>query len=117
MRLAIPLLAALAMMALAACGGSDDETAAPVPLAQRFLTAEDAPGSKPDPVEKRETTVDFDVFIPALREFSIDPDREEMTEVFQDAGFKGAGGRTVLRRDTYAWHLASCLQFVHRTRV
>jgi hypothetical protein len=79
------------MITLAACGGSDDETAAPVPLAQRFLTAEDAPGSKPDPVEKRETTVDFDVFIPALSEFSIDPDREEMTKVFQDAGFKGAG--------------------------
>jgi hypothetical protein len=90
-RFAIPLLAVLAMITLAACGGSDDETAAPVPLAQRFLTAEDAPGSKPDPVEKRETTVDFDVFIPALSEFSIDPDREEMTKVFQDAGFKGAG--------------------------
>jgi hypothetical protein len=90
-RFAIPLLAVLAMITLAACGGSDDETAAPVPLAQRFLTAEDAPGSKPDPVEKRETTVDFAVFIPALSEFSIDPDREEMTKVFQDAGFKGAG--------------------------
>jgi hypothetical protein len=90
-RFAIPLLAVLAMITLAACGGSVDETAAPVPLAQRFLTAEDAPGSKPDPVEKRETTVDFDVFIPALSEFSIDPDIEEMTKVFQDAGFKGAG--------------------------
>ena len=90
-RFAIPLFAALAMITLAACGDSDDETAAPVPLAQRFLTAEDAPGSKPDPVEKRETTTDFDTFISALSESSIDPDRDEMTTLFKDAGFKSAG--------------------------
>jgi hypothetical protein len=90
-RFAIPLLAALAMITLVACGGGDDETAAPVPLAQRFLTAEEAPGSKPDTVEKRQTTVDSDEFIAALGERAIDPDKEEMTEVFQDAGFKGAG--------------------------
>ena len=91
MRFAIPLLAALAMITLAACGGSDDETAAPLPLAQRFLTAEDAPGSKPDPVENRETTTDFDTFISALSDTSIDPDRDEMTTLFKDAGFKSAG--------------------------
>lgn len=34
-RFAIPLLAALTAVALVACGGGDDETAAPVPLAQR----------------------------------------------------------------------------------
>jgi hypothetical protein len=90
-RFAIPLLAALAMITLVACADGDDETAAPLPLAQRFVTAEDAPGSKPDPVEKRETTVDFDVFIPALSERAVDPDKEEMTTVFQDAGFKRAG--------------------------
>jgi hypothetical protein len=90
-RFAIPLLAALAMITLVACGGGDDETAAPLPVAQRFLTAEDAPGSKPDPVEKRQTTVDFDEFIGALSDFSIDPDKQEMTAVFKEAGFQGAG--------------------------
>jgi hypothetical protein len=75
-RFAIPLLAALALITLVGCGGGDDETAAPVPPAQRFLTAEDAPGSKPDPVETRQTTVDFDEFIATLseaREGGYDP--------------------------------------------
>jgi len=64
-RFAIPLLVALTAVALVACSGGDDddETATPVPVAQRFVTAEDAPGSKPDPVETRETTVDIDEFI------------------------------------------------------
>jgi hypothetical protein len=90
-RFAIPLLAALAMITLVACAGDDDETATPVPLEQRFITAEDAPGSKTDPVEKRETTMDFAIFIPTLTEASIDPDPDEMNEVFEDAGFKSAG--------------------------
>ena len=92
MRFATPLLVALATVALTGCsGGSDDEAAAPLPLAQRFVTAEDAPGSKADPVEKRETTTDFAIFIPALTESSIDPDPDEMNEVFENAGFKSAG--------------------------
>ena len=91
MRLALPLLAAFMAVSLVACSGDDNETAAPLPVAQRFVSAEDAPGSKPDPVEKRQTTVDFDQFIQALSDFSIDPDREEMTKVFQEAGFKSAG--------------------------
>jgi hypothetical protein len=90
-RFAIPLLAALAMISLAACAGSDDEAAAPLPLAQRFVSADDAPGSKPDPVEKRQTTVDFDEFIAALSDRTVDPDKEDMTKVFQEAGVKGAG--------------------------
>ncbi len=92
MRLAMPLLAALTAIALVGCGGDDDETAAPpVPLAQRFVTAEDAPGTKPDPVEKRQTTVKFDEFSAAISENAVDPDEEEITTVFQKAGFKGAG--------------------------
>jgi hypothetical protein len=90
-RFAIPLLVAWAVITLVACGGNDDETAAPVPLAQRFLTVEDAPGSKPDPVEKRQTTVDFDEFIEGLSELAVDPDKEEMTAVFQEADFKAGG--------------------------
>jgi hypothetical protein len=79
------------MLTFVACGGDDDETAAPVPLAQRFVSAEDAPGSKPDPVETRQTTVDLEEFISALSERAVDPDRRELTAVFRDAGFKGAG--------------------------
>lgn len=91
MRFALPLLAALALITPLACGDGDDaETAAPVLLTQRVLTAEDAPGSKPDPVEKRQTTVDFDEFIEALGNLAIDPDTEEMTGVFEEAGFEGA---------------------------
>jgi hypothetical protein len=70
-----PLLVALAVITLVACGGNE-KTSAPVPLAQRFLTADDAPGSKPDPLEKRQTTVDFDEFIMALSDFAIDPNKK-----------------------------------------
>ena len=101
MRLAIPLLAALAMITLVACGGDDDETAAPIPLAQRFVTEEDAPGSKPDPVETRQTIAEFDAFVAALHEFAIDPDREEATTVFQEAGFKGWGVDTRFFGETH----------------
>ena len=51
------------MITLVACSGDNEMAAAPLPVAQRFVTAEDAPGSKPDPVETRQTTVDFDEFI------------------------------------------------------
>ena len=53
--------------------------------------AEDAPGSKPDPVEKRETTTDFDTFISTLSDASVEPNRDEITTLFKDAGFKSAG--------------------------
>jgi hypothetical protein len=91
MRLVISLLVALAAVTLVSCGGSDDEASAPLPVSQRFVSAEDAPGSKPDPVERRETTTDYAIFIPALAERSIDPDRNEMAEVFESADFKSAG--------------------------
>jgi hypothetical protein len=91
LRFAFPLLVAVTAVTAVSCVGSDDRTAVPVPIAQRFLTAEDAPGSNPDPVETRQTTEDFDEFIAVLTDASIDPDKEEMTAVFQDAGFKVAG--------------------------
>ena len=93
MRLAIPLLVAVTAVTLVSCGGSDNENAAapPVPVAQRFVTAEDAPGSKPDPVEKRQTTTDFDSFISTLSDMSVDADKEELTTLFKDAEFKSAG--------------------------
>ncbi|MBA3376521.1 MAG: hypothetical protein H0U00_12060 [Actinobacteria bacterium] len=91
MRLALSFLAALALVTFAACGGGDDpEPAEPAALAQRVLTEEDAPGSKADPVETRQTTVDFDEFIDVLNNVAVDPDAEELADVFTEAGFEGA---------------------------
>ena len=101
LRFAIPLLAALAMITLVACSGDDEETAAPVPPAQRFVTEEDAPGSKPDPVETRQTVTDFEAFVAAFREGLIDPDDPELTTVFQAAGFTGAGVDTRFYGETH----------------
>jgi hypothetical protein len=100
-RVALSLVVALTAVALVACSGDDDETVTPVPLEQRFVTADEAPGSKADPVETRQTTVDFDEFIAVLSERAVDPDNEEMTEVFQDAGFKGAGVDTRFYGETH----------------
>jgi hypothetical protein len=101
MRFAVPFMAALAMVTLAACTGSDEEAAAPLPLAERFVTAEEAPGSKPDPDELRQSTADFDEFIATLGEGAVDADDEEMTEVFQEAGFKSAGVDTRFYGETH----------------
>jgi hypothetical protein len=75
------------LIALAACGNS--HAAQPLTLEQRVVTAEDAPGSKPDPEETRQQTTDFDEFIAALKDRAIDPD-ESMADVFRGAGFKAA---------------------------
>jgi hypothetical protein len=90
-RFANSLLVALTAVGLVACDGGDDEAAAPVPIEQRFLTTEDAPGTKPDPVEQGVTTADLDEFIAVLGQHLIDPDKEQMTTVLQEAGLKGAG--------------------------
>ena len=101
MRFVLPLLAALVLIVPVACGGGDDTASstttteqAALTLSQRLVTAEDAPGSKPDPVEQGGTTVKFDEFIQALDELAIDPDTKEMTTVFKEAGFEGAGSGT-----------------------
>jgi len=90
-RFAFPLLVAVMASTLVSCGGSDHATAVPVPLDQRFVTVEDAPGSQTDPIETRQTTENFDEFIAVLTDAMIDPDSDEMTRVFRDAGFKAAG--------------------------
>ena len=99
MRFAIRLLVPLTVVVFVACGGGDD---ASVPVSQRFPTAAEAPGTKPDPVETRETTEDFDDFIAALRPALIDPDDEEMTTVFQEADFKSAGLDVRFYGDTHS---------------
>jgi len=79
------------LITLVACGGDDDaETAKPAPLAQRVVLEQDAPGSKPDPVETRQATVDLDEFIETLNNIAIDPGTDEITDVFTEAGFEGA---------------------------
>lgn len=91
MRLATALLAVLALVTSAACGGEDDAAPVePVGLEQRIVTADEAPGSKPDPVEIRQTTADFEEFIAVLGQRAVDPNTEEMTDVFREAGFEGA---------------------------
>jgi hypothetical protein len=85
MRFAIRLLVPLTAVAFLACG------AEPVPVAERFPTVAEAPGTNPDPDEKRQTTEDFDEFLVALRPALIDPDQEEMTTAFPEADFTRAG--------------------------
>ena len=48
-------------------------------------------GYKDDPVEQGETTEDLDEFVVIFRPALIDPDDEEVTTVFEEAGFKVAG--------------------------
>jgi hypothetical protein len=90
-RSAVLALVAFAVVALVGCGGSDSKTATPLPIAQRFVSGADAPGSKPDPVEKRATTTNFDDFILALSDATVDLDVEEANKVFHKADFKSAG--------------------------
>jgi hypothetical protein len=100
-RFAIPLLVALTALGLVACTGGEEEATAPVPVAQRFVTEEDAPDSKADPEETRQTTVDFDEFVATLSERAVDPDNEEITETFPEASFKGAGMDTRFYGETH----------------
>ncbi len=102
MRFAVPFVAALAIFTLAACGG-DDETAVeePVSLSQRVLTEEDVPGSKLDPVEKPQASADFDEFIEELGNRAVDPDTDEMTAVFEEAGFEEAVTETRFFGETH----------------
>jgi hypothetical protein len=115
MRITVRSLVALAAFALVACDGGaappapsssgDAGTAPAVPIAQRFLATADAPGTKPDPVEKRETTDDLDGFIAYLApHLFVDLDREETIGVLERAGFTWAAsdvrffGKTHQRR-------------------
>ena len=56
MRFAIRLLVPLTAVVFFACG------AEPVPVAERFPTAAEAPGTKPDLVEKRQIADDYQDF-------------------------------------------------------
>ena len=97
MNVALRLLTAVALVTLVGCGGNEDTknadsapTADSMPLAQRVPTAEDVPGSRPDPVEVRQTPADLDESINVFANFSNAPDLDEITNVFRKAGVEGA---------------------------
>jgi hypothetical protein len=72
-------LTAAAVLGLAACGGGDGEATATGPLTvdQRVVTEEDAPGSKADPVEKRQTASDPQEFSDTMGDAFINPTDDE----------------------------------------
>ena len=80
--------AVAAVLGLAACGGGSDEATSTGALAldQRVVTEEDAPDSKPDPVEKRQTAADEDEFVEKMGDAFINPTEQE-TEDLQTVGF------------------------------
>ena len=97
MRSAIGPFALVAMIALVACSGSE-----PPPLAERFVAADDAPGSQLDPVEGRETAADVDQLVAKFSPHMVDADRDEMTAVFEDAGFQEAGTEVRFYGETHS---------------
>jgi hypothetical protein len=70
-------------LALVACGGED---AAPLALGDRVATEADAPGSKPDPVEKRITADSADELVAQLHDRLINPTPEETREFKEELG-------------------------------
>jgi hypothetical protein len=76
----ILLLAAVVVLGLSACGGggSDEATSTgPLALDQRVVTEEDAPDSKPDPVENRQTAANEQEFADKMGDAFINPSKED----------------------------------------
>jgi hypothetical protein len=82
------LLSAVLVLGIAACGGGSDEATStgPLTLEQRVVTEDDAPGSKADPVEKRQTAADEQEFTEKMGDAFINPTEQE-TENLKTAGF------------------------------
>ena len=82
------VLVALFALGVAACGGGSDEATStgPLTLEQRVATEEDAPDSKPDPVETGSTVDTPDDFISSLGDSFVDPSPEDIA-AFKSAGF------------------------------
>jgi hypothetical protein len=72
-------LSAVLVLGIAACGGGSDEATStgPLTLAQRVVTEQDAPGSKPDPVEQRQTASDEQEFIEKMGDAFVNPSEED----------------------------------------
>jgi hypothetical protein len=97
------LLAAVLMLCLAACGGGSGEATSTGPLAldQRVVTEEDAPDSKPDPVEKRQTAADEQEFSDKMGDAFINPTEQEIKDL-QTVGFVQAIRDTRYFGDTHS---------------
>ena len=97
------LLSAVVVLAIAACGGDSGTPASTGPLAldQRVVTEEDAPGSKPDPVEKRQTAADEQEFIEKMGDAFVNPTKQE-NEDLQTVGFVQAINDTRYFGDTHS---------------
>ena len=95
--------AAAAVLGLAACSGGSDEAAStgPLTLAQRVVTEEDAPDSKPDSVEKRQTAADIEEFADKMGDAFINPSKEE-NQHLQTVGFVQAIRDTRYFGDTHS---------------
>jgi hypothetical protein len=85
------LLTLLAAIGLAACGGGSGEATSTGPLAldQRVPNEDDAPGSRPDPVETTQTASTPGEFAERMGDAFINPTKQEQKE-FQTLGFVGA---------------------------
>jgi len=97
------LLSAVLVLGLAACGGGSGEATSTGPLAldQRVVTEEDAPGSKPDPVEKRQTAADEQEFSDKMGDAFINPTEQEIKDL-QTVGFVQAIRDTRYFGDTHS---------------
>jgi hypothetical protein len=73
------LLSAVLVLGIAACDGDSSEATStgPLALAQRVVTEEDAPDSRPDPVEMRQTAADEQEFIEKMGDAFINPSEED----------------------------------------
>jgi hypothetical protein len=105
------LLFAVLVLGTACGGGSDEATSTgPLTLAQRVVTEEDAPGSKPDPVEKRQTAADEQEFIEKMGDAFVNPSEEDRKSL-QTVGFVQAindtryFGETHSRDDAHTFSL------------
>ena len=96
-------LSAVLVLGIAACN-DDSGTATstgPLALAQRVVTEEDAPDSKPDPVEKRQTAADIEEFADKMGDAFINPSKQENQDL-QTVGFVQAIRDTRYFGDTHS---------------
>jgi hypothetical protein len=82
------LLSAVVVLGFAACNGDSGTPASTGPLAldQRAVTEEDAPDSKPDPVETGVTVTTADEFISSLGDSFVNPSADDVAAL-KSAGF------------------------------
>jgi hypothetical protein len=74
----------VAMLGIAACGSK--KAAAPLKLNERVPSEADAPGSKSDPVERRQMATGPDEFISRLGDRFVNPMPKDVTD-FKQSGF------------------------------